>query len=658
MIQPSPRPLIFGVVVIAGYLLFACQPRDSVSAATTEYLYAETPAGEIASYGIADNGSMILAGKLQGAGAILAQRQHISFWPGPIWLVVQPGGEFGYSSNPFDFPRSTADDLESYRVKATNGVLEANPAANPHFPADFGPPIFTPDGRILLWDKVPHAVDSATGQLTKIGKPLTIGQIDAIAFGPDGNYDYALSRSTASVFSFRVLANGSSQRIGAAPAGGDANAIVADPSGSFAYVTNSADDTISQYFIDPVTGALRPNPKARTIDIHYGPTSMVIGASGEFLYAVAWLKESANMPRAAALHRFHIAADGTLQPVGTPINLPGEIASHQTLMIDPSGKFLYLRHEVADDQKGVGLTGFRTLRDGSLAPLKPNSVSMMDDTVPAISWTGPKPYMQVVARDVAPLAAIKTPLAGSFTEINSGGMILLQNASGTVMPDGRVFIIQLVWGKIQAEIYDPKTGKFSPAKNVPDEAGAVLLISLKDGRFMLWHGGKDSTVQIFDPATMKLLPRGHLIKECNNASWTLGDGRVLFHYSPPYRWNACGGEIYDPATSTAVEEPADLQKMDILAQLSDDKLLVVQRSSLPEEILPWDDDFSVPIPISIYDVATGINESRPVLSHGVFFIAIIFYWTTGDCSSSRRFCFTSARIMRNCSIREPKASRI
>jgi len=187
------------------------------------------------------------------------------------------------------------------------------------------------------------------------------------------------------------------------------------------------------------------------------------------------------------------------------------------------------------------------------------------------------------------------------------------------MRDGRVFIIQLVWGKIQAEIFDPKSGRFSAAANVPDQAGAALLVKLKDGRFMLWYGGKQSTVQTLDPTTMKLVSGGHLIKVCNFGGLTLDDGRVLFHYSPPYRRNACGGEIYDPATGTATEEPAELQKMNIFAQLSGDKLLVISRASLPEEILPWDDDSTISIPISIYDVATGIDEPAGSIPRGFLY---------------------------------------
>ena len=59
--------------------------------------------------------------------------------------------------------------------------------------------------------------------------------------------------------------------------------------------------------------------------------------------------------------------------------------------------------------------------------------------------------------------------------------------------------------------------------------------------------------------------------------------------------------------------------MNIFAQLSGDKLLVISRASLPEEILPWDDDSTISIPISIYDVATGIDEPAGSIPRGFLY---------------------------------------
>ena len=57
--------------------------------------------------------------------------------------------------------------------------------------------------------------------------------------------------------------------------------------------------------------------------------------------------------------------------------------------------------------------------------------------------------------------------------------------------------------------------------------------------------------------------------------------------------------------------------MNIFAQLSGDKPLVISRASpLQEENLPWDDDSTISIPISIYDVATGIDEPAGSIPRG------------------------------------------
>jgi hypothetical protein len=96
--------------------------------------------------------------------------------------------------------------------------------------------------------------------------------------------------------------------------------------------------------------------------------------------------------------------------------------------------------------------------------------------------------------------------------------------------------------------------------------------------------------------------------------------------------------------------------MNIFAQLSGDKLLVISRASLPEEILPWDDDSTISIPISIYDVATGIDEPAGSIPRGFLYSNTILL-KDGRLLILKTSCHTRTPIMRNYSIRKLSASR-
>ncbi len=77
----------------------------------------------------------------------------------------------------------------------------------------------------------------------------------------------------------------------------------------------------------------------------------------------------------------------------------------------------------------------------------------------------------------------------------------------------------------------------------------------------------------------------------------------MFHYLPPFReYNSCGGEIYDPATSTSAQEPDDLQKMNILAEIKSGEFLVFPRPSSPALITP--ESALKDETISIYDLSS------------------------------------------------------
>jgi hypothetical protein len=103
-----------------------------------------------------------------------------------------------------------------------------------------------------------------------------------------------------------------------------------------------------------------------------------------------------------------------------------------------------------------------------------------------------------------------------------------------------------------AEIYDPATGKFTPAGNmrIPRHKHAAVL--LDDGRVLIVGGsdnrdwrGKIDSAEIYDPATGKFLDAGRMSAarfKLANAIVRLQNGKVLI------AGGAGHAEIFDPAS--------------------------------------------------------------------------------------------------------------
>jgi WD40 repeat protein len=131
-------------------------------------------------------------------------------------------------------------------------------------------------------------------------------------------------------------------------------------------------------------------------------------------------------------------------------------------------------------------------------------------------------------------AEIYDPKTGGFSE--TGSLITPRHKhTAGLLPDGRVLIAggsdERDWnGNLSSsEIYDPKTGKFTPASplndsrfKLPDEA-----VQLASGKLLIAGGSKD--VEVFDPVTGRfVLVSGQLNEKWHYMSETrLRDGSVL-----------------------------------------------------------------------------------------------------------------------------------
>jgi DNA-binding beta-propeller fold protein YncE len=170
-----------------------------------------------------------------------------------------------------------------------------------------------------------------------------------------GKYVYVVCELCDKVRSLRFAPDGSEARavlINQVSTGSVPDAIVLDPGRQFAYVANSADSTVSEYYIDPASRALKPNPKAQMAALHAEPFSIVIDPAGRFLYALGYPQRSREeslypyeVVTNEVVDQFRIASDGTLESLGEPIKLFGGksiFSRNETILVDPSGRFIYV----------------------------------------------------------------------------------------------------------------------------------------------------------------------------------------------------------------------------------------------------------------------------------------------------------------------------
>ena len=289
----------------------------------------------------------------------------------PNSVAVDPSGTFVYTAN-------EGGTVSAFSIDSTSGALVA--ITGSPFPAGTQPVSVTvdPSGRFAYVTNASssnvsaYSIDAATGALASIsGSPFAVGMLPfSMEVDPSGKFAYVANSQSNSISAFAIdPTSGILTSVAGSPfaAGSTPNSLTVDPSSKFVYVTNSASNNVSAYTIGS-TGALTPVPQS-PFTTGSNPNSVKVDPSGKFAYVVNLGTASESVSEYAIN-----PATGALTSVGE-VRTRGQAVSialsRSTTAVAYTPKFAYVANNVSNDVSGFSInpnTGVLTPVSGSPFP--------------------------------------------------------------------------------------------------------------------------------------------------------------------------------------------------------------------------------------------------------------------------------------------------
>lgn len=224
-----------------------------------------------------------------------------------------PGLLVGYAMNPTTGALRT---LETVQLPSDNFGIVVDPSEK------F---VFLPDGPQILGYSI-----GTNGLLTQLtGSPFSLDGGSALRFTPNGKFAYT---NLGNEYSLNTT-TGALTSVGTATTGDEPLNVAITPAGTFVYIPNFKDGTISGFSIDQTTGVLTEITGSPFTNGTTDPSAVAVSPNGNFLFV-------ANFENDSATSVFSInATTGELtQVTGSPF----PAAPGNAVTVSPNGQFLYV----------------------------------------------------------------------------------------------------------------------------------------------------------------------------------------------------------------------------------------------------------------------------------------------------------------------------
>ena len=221
----------------------------------------------------------------------------------------------------------------------------------------------------------------------------------------------------------------------------------------------------------------------------------------------------------------------------------------------------------------------------------------------------------VLAAGQTPKAAAQSP--GTFTATGNMNTPRFFHTA-TLLADGRVLIAGgssrdastgAFITQSSAELYDPRTGRFTPTGNMTMPRTRHTAALLPDGRVLIAGGGRTdaygdslASAELYDPTTGRFTATGEMsTARLSPTATLLNNGKVLIvawcYTSTGFACSPADAELYDPGTGTfAPTGNRNFEGADTATLLPNGKVLITRGYPPAEPYASW---------AELYDASTG-----------------------------------------------------